>query len=63
MPATDSDNMSEAERATALKFARFMQGRSVQIHTKQETPAQTPDEQDALTASVTSSCSSTTSAE
>lgn len=25
MPATDSDNMSEAERATALKFARLMQ--------------------------------------
>ncbi|KAK8750327.1 hypothetical protein OTU49_014780 [Cherax quadricarinatus] len=64
MPATDSDNMSDAERATALKFARLMQGRSIQIHAKQETPAQTPsDEQDALTASVTSSCSSTTSAE
>lgn len=64
MPATDSDNMSEAERATALKFAKLMQGRFAQMHAKQETPAQTPnDEQDALTTSVTSSCSSNTSTE
>ncbi|XP_071516816.1 kinesin-like protein unc-104 isoform X8 [Panulirus ornatus] len=64
MPATDSDNMSEAERATALKFAKLMQGRFAQMHTKQETPAQTPnDEQDVLTTSVTSSCSSNTSTE
>lgn len=61
---TDSDTMSEAERAVALKFARLMQGRSIQLHNKQETPAQTPnDEPDALTTSVTSSCSSTTSTE
>ncbi|XP_068217159.1 kinesin-like protein unc-104 isoform X4 [Palaemon carinicauda] len=61
---TESDTISEAERAVALKFARLMQGRSIQLHNKQETPAQTPsDEPDALTTSVTSSCSSTTSTE
>lgn len=63
-PPTDSDTMSEAEMAVALKYARLMQGRSIQHHNKQETPAQTPsDEPDALTTSVTSSCSSTTSTE
>ncbi|KAK7066390.1 hypothetical protein SK128_027888, partial [Halocaridina rubra] len=61
---TESDTMSEAEIAVALKYARLMQGRSIQLHSKQETPAQTPnDEPDALTTSVTSSCSSTTSTE
>ncbi|KAK3867494.1 hypothetical protein Pcinc_027049 [Petrolisthes cinctipes] len=59
----DADTMSEVERVTALKFAYLMQGRSPQSH-KQETPAQTPnEEQDVLTTSVTSSCSSNTSAE
>lgn len=29
MPVTDSDSMSEAERATALKFVRLMQVRTV----------------------------------
>ncbi|XP_047495508.1 kinesin-like protein unc-104 isoform X17 [Penaeus chinensis] len=64
LPSTDSENMSEAEKDTAFKFIRLMQGRSAQSHAKQGTPAQTPnDEQDALTTSVTSSCSSTTSTE
>ncbi|XP_069992037.1 kinesin-like protein unc-104 isoform X9 [Penaeus vannamei] len=64
LPSTDSENMSEAEKDTASKFIRLMQGRSAQTHAKQGTPAQTPnDEQDALTTSVTSSCSSTTSTE
>ncbi|XP_042870513.1 kinesin-like protein unc-104 isoform X12 [Penaeus japonicus] len=64
LPTTDSENMSEAEKDTAQKFIRLMQGRSAQSHAKQGTPAQTPnDEQDALTTSVTSSCSSTTSTE
>ncbi|XP_050723711.1 kinesin-like protein unc-104 isoform X6 [Eriocheir sinensis] len=64
-PQTDSDTMSDAERETAQKFARLMQqGRSAQALAKQETPAQTPnDDQDALTTSVTSSCSSNASAE
>ncbi|XP_076053656.1 kinesin family member unc-104 isoform X4 [Oratosquilla oratoria] len=53
------EEMSEAERATAFKFVRLMQGRPPQS-SKQETPAQTPSEEaDALTTSVTSSCSST----
>ncbi|KAG0722230.1 Kinesin-like protein unc-104 [Chionoecetes opilio] len=63
-PQTDADTLSETERATALKFARLMQGRAAQSLAKQEVPAQTPsDDQDALTTSVTSSCSSTASAE